>query len=142
MKLIKSFYYMAIKWDLDNPGQYNARQLGTLMALVTFAMWIFTLVFLSFAFDIGDAARGLLYDIFGYSSGKTISRVIGYGTMVIIYPFLYFTYGSKKGFAKLETTYMEMSKEDKTANSDFGLATLMVSILIFIVAGILAAIFS
>ena len=75
-----------------------------------------------------DSIDDLLKDLFGRSSGKTIGRLIGIFLIILIYPIIKFTIGTKEKFDQTMTDFESMSDEDKEKTAKKGKLFFILSI--------------
>lgn len=105
------YYELTNKGRNGDAGRLNGNLF--LSAFVIVCIFLIVTLLLSISTDLSHQANNLLHKVFGYSSGKTVGRLLAIPLMGIIYYVISKTVGSASNYARLTQSFMTYSDEEK-----------------------------
>lgn len=135
MTFLEALYgsqYQEIK--LKNGDATKARFNGNLFLSAFIMLLVFTVIVILVTLfpDLNKEFTKLLKSIFGYTTGKTIGRMIALPVLFLIYLAVKFTLGSKPRFEKNITTFLLYSEEEKSKANKIVLKAFFILLGIFV----------
>ena len=114
--LYGSQYYEIQKQGKDgNKGRKNGNIF--LSAFTIVVIFIIIMICIKFIPGFNESITRSIRKIFGYSSGRSIGKLLAIPLFAIIYFIIAFTIGNEKNFRKVSEAFMELpDKEKKKAN--------------------------
>ena len=132
--LYGSQYYEILQRGKDgNKGRLNGNLF--LAALVILLFFAVLMICISFVTGFDDLITKFIRGIFGYSTGKSIGKIIAIPLMAIIYFILSITVGSKENFKRKVDAFMQYPDETKKkANKILLIPFFILGIIVFVLA--------
>lgn len=117
---------------------------GRLNGNLFFSAFILILIFLFIAFmslvseDFTKEINSMFHRLFGYSSGKTIGRILALPLVFILYLIVSLSIGSKNNYRKLCQKFMELPDNEKKKANTVILAPFIVAVTLLMILSILS----
>ncbi len=105
------YYEITEKGGNGNSGRMNGNLFLTVLVILSFFLAI--LILITVFQDFKQALDSLFEQLFGYSSGKTIGKLLAIPLMGIIYFVVNKTVGSEINYLKLTKSFLNYPLEEK-----------------------------
>jgi hypothetical protein len=105
------YYEIHQKGRDGNKGRLNGNLF--LSALIILFLFAVLMIAISFVPGFEESLTRFIRNIFGYSTGKSIGKLLAIPLMITIYFILSKTIGREKNFKKYVEAFMQYSYEDK-----------------------------
>jgi len=105
------YYEITSKGKDGATGRLNGNLF--LSAFVIICIFLIILVVTTFFDGFAQESNRLFHKLFGYSSGKTIGRLLAIPLIGLLYFIISTTVGSKANYEKITKSFMEYTDEEK-----------------------------
>jgi Ca2+/Na+ antiporter len=105
------YHEITSKGKDGSKGRFNGNLF--LSAFVIICLFLLIAVLSLFVDDFSDKTNQLFHQLFGYSSGKTIGKLLAVPLLALIYLMITKTVGSERNYERITKIFSAYSEEEK-----------------------------